>query len=72
VFGELGALPNIREENVAELLMVFEFFRFMLLVRCKTLIYCGQLCNNAVSYPFKYPFERQEVLAWKEPQNEKS
>jgi hypothetical protein len=22
-----------------------------LLVRCKTLIYCGQLCNNAVNYP---------------------
>jgi hypothetical protein len=37
VFGELGALPKICEEK--------------LLVRCKTLIYCGQLCNNAVNYP---------------------
>jgi hypothetical protein len=29
VFGELGALPKIRKENVSELQMVFEFFRFM-------------------------------------------
>jgi hypothetical protein len=29
VFGELGALPKIREEIVSELQMVFEFFRFM-------------------------------------------
>jgi hypothetical protein len=70
VFGELGALPKIREENVSELQMVFEFFRWFsnfsvlceccwwkLLVRCKTLIYCGQLCNNAVNYPsIAYPF----------------
>jgi hypothetical protein len=57
VFGELGALPKIREENVSELQMVFEFFRFMRVLlmevvsSCKTLIYCGQLCNNAVNYP---------------------
>jgi hypothetical protein len=25
----LGTLPKIREENVSELQMVFEFFRFM-------------------------------------------
>jgi hypothetical protein len=29
LFGELGALPKIREENVSELQMVFELFRFM-------------------------------------------
>jgi hypothetical protein len=28
-----------------------EFCCWKLLVRCKTLIYCGQLCNNAVNYP---------------------
>jgi hypothetical protein len=29
LFGELGALPKIREEIVSELQMVFDFFRFM-------------------------------------------
>jgi hypothetical protein len=57
VFGELGARPKIRKEIVSELQMVFEFFSlceccwWKLLVGCKTLIYCGQLCNNAVNYP---------------------
>jgi hypothetical protein len=51
----MGTLPKIREENVSELQMVFIIFPFYvnvkLLVCCKTLIYCGQLCNNAVNYP---------------------
>jgi hypothetical protein len=51
-FGELCALPKIHEEIVSELQMAFEFL-LMEVVRCKTLIYCGQLCDNAVKYAFK-------------------
>jgi hypothetical protein len=72
VFGELGALPKIREEIVSELQLVFEFFRFMglwaLLVRCKTLIYCGQLCNNAVNYP-STPYYGRPSCRQDSPQN---
>jgi hypothetical protein len=57
VFGELGALPKIREEylGTANGFRIFPFYVSVVdgscLVRCKTLIYCRQLCNNAVNYP---------------------
>jgi hypothetical protein len=53
----MAALPMIAEEIVSEVLVVFEFFHFMWallmeVVSCfKTLICCGQLCNNALNYP---------------------
>jgi hypothetical protein len=52
----MATLPMIAEEIVSEVLVVFEFFHFMwallMKVVCfKTLIYCGQLCNNALNYP---------------------
>jgi hypothetical protein len=49
----MGVLPKIHEEIVSELQMVFEVSccMWVLLVCFKTLIHCGQLCNNAVNYP---------------------
>jgi hypothetical protein len=35
-----------------------------LLVRCKTLIYCGQLCNNAVNYPSN-PLTVASLFPWR-------
>jgi hypothetical protein len=52
----MRALPKILEEIVSELQMILKFFCFMWMllmevVSMLTLIYCGQLCNNAVNYP---------------------
>jgi hypothetical protein len=58
----MAALPKIVEEFVSGVLWWFSnfsilcvFCRWKSLVCFKTLIYCGQLCNNAVNLP-KYPF----------------
>jgi hypothetical protein len=53
----MAALPKIVEEIVSGVLVVFEFFYFLLALLMEvvsmpnTLIYCGQLCNNVVNYP---------------------
>jgi hypothetical protein len=54
--GRMATLSMIAEEIVSEVLVVFfRIFPFYVGIvdgSCsKTLIYCGQFCNNALNYP---------------------